>query len=540
MRRPLAWRVLAMALLVGALAALSRCAPHPHGARSGDEAVLRRGNGPEPESLDLHRARSEAALTILRDLYEGLTAIGSDGSPQLAAAQAYEVSADGLHYVFHLRAQARWSNGDALVAEDFVAAWQRLCDPHTAAQYAQLLEPIAGAAAIAAGQAPAASLGAHAADAATLEVDLARPTPYFLALLAHPATFPLHRASLAALGRGFAKPGKLISNGAFVLTRWDFGSHVVARRNPRYWNAAATKIAAVEYYSSNDPSAELAAFRSGSLDVTAGIPAAQFGWIQANLPQQLQLAPQLAVYYLGLNLRTVPFAASVPLRRALSMVIDREALTAQVTAAGEIPAYSFVPPATRDYTPQLPEYAGWPLSQRIAAARTLLAAAGGAGALPPLELRYNSGELHQRIAVAVAAMWKQALGVTVTLHAEEFKVLLEDIDRGTDTPIFRASWLADYDDAYSFLQLLSSGFGINLPRYTNPEYDRLLRAAGEVRSAAERRQLLESAERTMLADQPVIPLYFYRAKHLVSTHVHGWQRNVMNVSYSRLLSKDAP
>ena len=525
------------------LAALAGLAAVMIGRRSHDPpppqaVILRRGNGAEPETLDPHGARSEAALTLLRDLYEGLTEIGPDGAPQLAAADQCVISENGMTYRFHVRAGARWSNGERLVAEDFASAWRRLVDPRTGAQYSQLLASVQGATQIAAGVADPSTLGAHALDSATLVVQLTRPTPYFLALLAHPATFPINRPSLAQHGRGFAKPGVMVSNGAFVLTRWDFGSHLVATRNRYYWNDAATRVDGVEYYSITEPAAELRAFRSGALDVTSTIPGAQFAWIKQHMGRELHVAPQLGVYYLGLNLRHAPFDKSIALRRALSMVIDRDRLVQAVTGTGELPAYSFVPSQTFNYSPPLPEYAGWSMPRRIAQARRLLADAGMLQAPPPIELRYNSNELHGRIAVAVAGMWKEALGVDTILRAEEFKVLLQDIDRGDVTQVFRASWLADYDDAYGFLQVLQSGFGINLPHYSNATYDDLLvRAANEV-DAGRRRALLQDAERIMIADQPLIPLYFYVAKHLVSPQVRGWRDNPENVVYSKELSKD--
>jgi oligopeptide transport system substrate-binding protein len=511
--------------------------------RPGDAApesalILRRGNGAEPESLDPHAARSEAALTILRDLYEGLTEIGPDGAPVLAAADQCAISPDGTTYRFHLRELGVWSNGEPVVAEDFAAAWRRLVDPRTGAQYAQLLAPVEGADAITSGLAAPATLSAHALDASTLEVRLRRPTAYFLSLLAHPATFPINRSVLERHGRSFAKPGVMVSNGAFALTRWDFGSHLVAVRNRRYWNDAATRVDGVEYYSISEPAAELRAFRSGALDLTSTIPGAQFGWIKQHLGQELRVAPQLGVYYLGLNLRRAPLAGSRALRQALSLVIDRERLVQTVTGTGETAAYTFVPAHTFNYSPPVPDYAGWPMAQRIALARRLLAETGMLQSPPALELHYNSGELHGRIAVAVAAMWKEALGVSTTLQAEEFKVLLQDIDRGDRVQVFRASWLADYDDAYSFLQVLQSGFGINLPRYSNAAYDALLARAANEGDPARRRTLLQDAEQVMLSDQPLIPLYFYVAKHLVSGRVKGWRDNAMNVVYSKQLAKD--
>jgi oligopeptide transport system substrate-binding protein len=454
----------------------------------------------------------------------------------LAAADQCAISADGVTYRFHLRPQARWSNGEPLDAEDFAAAWRRLVDPGTHAQYARLLAPVQGAEAITAGLAAASTLGVHAVDSATLVVTLARPTPYFLGVLAHPATFPINRRVLAQHATGFAKPGVMVSNGAFVLTRWDFGSHLVAVRNRRYWNDAATHIDGVEYYSITEPAAELRAFRSGALDVTSTIPGAQFAWIKQHLGGELHVAPQLGVYYLGLNLRQAPFARSPQLRQALSLAIDRERLVQAVTGSGESAAYTFVPAEIHNYSPPVPEYASWPMPRRIARARELLADAGMLQSPPTIELSYNSGELHSRIAVAVAGMWKQALGVDTTLHAEEFKVLLQDIDRGDVTQVFRASWLADYDDASSFLQVLQGGARLNLPRYANTEYDDLLARAADEADAGRRRALLENAERIMIADQPLIPLYFYVAKHLVSARVQGWRDNALNVVYSKQLA----
>jgi oligopeptide transport system substrate-binding protein len=235
-------------------------------------------------------------------------------------------------------------------------------------------------------------------------------------------------------------------------------------------------------------------------------------------------------------LRKPPFAKSRELRQALSLVIDRERLVHSVTGGGEAAAYTFVPPETFDYTPPVPEYAVWPMPRRIQRAQQLLREAGMERNPPSIELRYNSGELHNRIAIAVAQMWKDALGIDATLREEEFKVLLQDIDRG-DATVFRASWLGDYNDAYGFLQVLQGGFGINMPHYSNRAYDDLLERASNDGDAGARRVLLQNAEALMLADQPLIPLYFYVSKHLVDARIRGWQDNAMNIVYSKNLAK---
>ena len=507
-----------------------------------DRTTLRRGNGPEPDTLDPQRARTDAAFNILRDLFEGLTAVGPAGNAVPAAAETWTVSADGLEYTFRLRENLRWSNGDPLRAADFVAGLRRLVEPATASPYAQVLEPVQNAAAIIRGEQTPDALGVSAPDDRTVVIRLQNPAPYLLGLLAQPGTFPVHGPSLAQHGAEHARPGRLVSNGAFALTDWIVGSHVVAERNRHYRNDAATQLDKVHYLHHSDAGTEFRQYRAGEIDVTYIVPPQQFAWIQANLPGELHVAPQLSVYYYGFNLDRPPFKDNPDLRRALSLAIDRERLTTAVTGVGEAPAYGWVPRGVADYTPQQFDYAAQPYAERVAEARELYRKAGYSAERPlRSEIRYNSGEVHNRLAVAIAAMWKEALGVETTLYAEEFRALLQSIQSGTETEVFRSSWVGDYNDAYSFAQLLQSGFGINLTGYSNPQYDSLLAAATREPDPARRRALLEEAERLMLADHPVLPLYFYVNKHLVKPYVRGWTDNVMNVQYSKdLRLADSP
>jgi len=506
-------------------------------ATAGATTVLRRGNGPEPDTLDPQRARTDSALHILRDLFEGLTAVGADGAPVPAAASSWDISADGLAYTFHLRDGLRWSNGDPLVAADFVAGMQRLVDPATASQYAQMLEPVVAAVDIVQGRRPVTELGVTATDDDTLVMHLATPTPYLLGLVAHPSTFPVHRPSLAANGSEFTRPGRLVSNGAFVLEEWIIGSHVAVRRNPRYWNDATNAIDRVRYVHLADPTSEFRQYRAGQLDITSAVPNQEFAWIKANLPGELHIAPQLSTYYYGFNLSRPPFKDNPGLRRALSLVIDRDKLTSAVTGLGEAPAYGWVARGVANYTPQTFDYASRPYAERVREARELYKAAGYSAARPlEVEIRYNSGEVHNRIAVAIASMWKEALGIETTLYAEEFRALLQTIQARKETQVFRSSWVGDYNDAYSFAQTLQSDFGINLTGYANPRYDELLDHAVHEAELGRRRAWLEQAERLMLADHPLLPIYFYVNKHMVKPRVQGWTDNVMNVQYSKALT----
>ena len=503
-------------------------------ATKADTTTLKRGNGPEPDTLDPQRARTDGAFNILRDVFEGLTAVGPDGSAVPAAAASWTVTPDGLEYMFHLRDGLRWSNGDRLVAGDYVAGMRRLVDPATASPYAQILEPVVNATEITRGEKPASELGVAAPDDRTVVIRLRNPAPYLLGLLAQPGTFPVHGPSLAANGAEFARPGKMLSNGAFVLEDWVLGSHVVIRRNRNYWNDAATRLESVHFVHHADVGTEFRQYRAGELDITYVVPQQQFTWIRQNMPSELHISPQLSVYYYGFNLTRPPFKDQPGLRRALSLVIDRDKLTSAVTGLGEAPAYGWVPDGTADYTSQKFDYAARPYAERLAEARELYRKAGYSADKPlEVEIRYNTGEVHNRLAVAVAAMWKEALGVKTTLYAEEFRALLQSVQARTDTQVFRSSWVGDFNDAYTFLQLLQTGFGINLTGYSNPRYDALLAEATRQPDPARRRALLEESERVMLADTPVLPLYFYVNKHLVKPYVQGWHDNVMNVQYSK-------
>jgi oligopeptide transport system substrate-binding protein len=519
--------------------ALCACSDHSGSTSKGGappRAVLMRGNGPEPDSLDPQRARATESQTVLRDVCEGLTTLAKDASPAPGVAKEWSVSADGRTYTFKLRDDARWSNGDRVVGADFVAGLRRLVDPQTASQYAQIIDTVVNAGDIIVGKKPADSLGVSAPDDATVIVQLVAPTAYLPALLAHPSTCPVHRPTLAAHPNDSARPGVMVSNGAFTLKEWVPGLHILLERNRRYWNDAATRLDAVEYFQIADENAELTRFRAGQLHLTAVVPRGQFEWIKTNLGSQLHISPQLTTYYYGFNLAKPPFKNQPDLRRALSEVIDRERLAQMVLRVGEIPAYGWVPPGVHNYTAQSFDYAHTPIAARMAEARRLYARAGYSAAKPlHFELRYNAGEVHERLAVAIASMWKEALGVDVQLSAVEFKSLLQDIDRG-DVEMFRSSWVGDYNDAYTFLQYLKSDFGINLPHYKSGSYDGLLiRAAAEV-DDAKRRDLLQQAEVVALHDHALLPLYFYVNKRLVKPEVAGWYDNVMNVVYSKDLA----
>ena len=516
------------------------CARAPEAPVSGSEAVVVRGAGPEPDSLDAQKARSFEAQSILRDLCEGLTTLDKDARVAPGIARSWSASRDGLTYTFDLRQNTLWSNGDRLVAADFVAALRRLVDPATGSAYAQYIDVIANASDIVAGRSSVDTLGVTAPDDSTVVISLATPAPYLPTLLSHPSTCPVHRPTLQQHPDSLARPGTMVGNGAFLLKEWVPGAYILAVRNHHYWRDEATRLEGVRYLLIPDENAELARYRGGELQVTFTVPRGQFDWIRAHLAGELHVAPQLSTYYYGFNLRRAPFKDQPKLRRALSLVIDRDKLALLVLRVGELPAYGWVPPGIDNYTSQSFDYAELPMTTRIAEAQRLYRESGYSRDKPlKFELRYNAGEVHTKLALAIASMWKEALGAEVGLTQVEFKSLLQDIDRG-DVEMFRSSWVGDYNDAYTFAQVLKSDFGVNLPHYQSSRYDALLRSAALQQDPLLRGALFEEAERVMLADHPLLPLYFYVNKHLVKPEVLGWYDNVMNVVYSRDLALGSP
>jgi len=494
--------------------------------------VLRKANGTEPQTLDPHRAEDVSSANILRDLYEGLVLTGAEG-PRPGVAERWEISADGLRYVFHLRPTARWSNGDAVVAEDFVAGMRRTVDPATGSNYGMILAPIAEAEAILAGQAKPETLGIHALDAHTLEIRLKAPTPYFLSLLTHSTTYPIHRPSLAEFGERFTRPGNLVSNGAYQLSEAVVQSHITLSRNPHYWDNAHTRIDKVRYSAIEDASSEFKRYRAGEVD-WGSVPTADFAWAKANLGEELHIHPYLGVYFYGLNLTRTPFKDAPALRRALTLAVDREILTEKITRGGEIPAYGWVPPGLPGYEQATPDHALWTREARFAEAKRLYAEAGYSAEHPlKVEIRYNTQEDNRKIAVAVAQMWKQVLGVETTLFNEEWKVFLQNRKQKQVTQVFRSGWIGDYADPYTFLELLHSRHGINDSGYANPAYDALLARISALPGGPERDALMHDAEVTMLADDPVMPLFFYVSKTLIKPWVKGYRPNIMNQHYTK-------
>ncbi|HHJ20291.1 MAG TPA: peptide ABC transporter substrate-binding protein [Gammaproteobacteria bacterium] len=501
-------------------------------------AELHRGNGAEPETLDIHKSSGVTEANIQRDLFEGLVTEAADGQLIPGAAESWKISADARTYLFKLREDGHWSNGDPVVAEDFVYAIQRALNPKTASEYNFILWPIKNAEAFSKGEIQDIhQLGIRALSPNQLEIQLTTPVPYFLSLLTHHMAYPLLKKVLEQHGTHWTRPGKLISNGPYQLTEWVPQSHIKLEKNPHYRDAEKISLDRVIYYPSENQNTAMKRFRAGALDITDDVPSDQIRWVKKNLPEAFHNSPYIGTYYYAFNLQRAPFKNHPQLREALSLAIDRDILTEKVTRAGEIPAWSWVPPGILNYQQQPHPAQKLDRKTREAQARALYKKSGYSKNKPlEVELLYNTSENHKKIAIAIAAMWKKVLGVKTRFRNEEWKVYLSS-RKQRDFTVIRAGWIGDYNDAYNFLSLFKSDVGeMNPSGYKNPKFDQLIKQAETENNQKKRAELMQQAEKVLLADTPILPIYFYTTQHLVSPKVQGWKDNIMDIHPSRFLS----
>ena len=422
-----------------------------------------------------------------------------------------------------------------MAAEDFVRGLRRAVDPASQSPNAALLEMIEGARAVIAGRAPIEAFGVRAIDPSTVEITLYAPAPYFPAILANPIAYP--RFSGANPPDGPAERPPLVSNGAYRLAKWTPGSGISLVRNPHYWDAANVAIPGVEYVVIADSNAELTRYRAGQLDMTSFVPSQQLDTLRALRPAELQLKAQLAVVYYAFNLSHAPFQNAGGLREALSLVIDREQLVAGVLRGGQVPAYRFVPPGIPGYEGASYAWRTDTHASRLAHARSLYRDAGYSAARPlRLRLLCPEDDTLRKVALAVASMWHEALGVEATPVFLEYRAFLAAREQRGEWDVISHGWNADFPDPGNFLDIFASGSPQNDARLKDPDFDRLLAAVAGEADGARRLELLAGAEARLLDDYAVAPIYYAVSRRLVSPRIAGAVLSPMNHNYSKYLS----
>ena len=525
-------RLSMVAALSAVVSASAFAAVIPAGTQLHPTQTLIRNNGSEPETLDPALAESVGANNLTRDLFEALTAVDGEGKTVPGVAESWKQT-NSTTWVFKLRPNAKWSNGDAVTAEDFVYGIRRFVDPKTASTYAATFGTfLLNGKDIVAGKKPAAEIGVKALDKLTLEVKTAFPVSFFPSVMSNNNLGPVHKASLEKNGKDWTKPGKLVSNGAYVLKDWQVNNKVVIEKNPQYWDAANVQLTKVTYLPIEDGYADVKLYESGENEWVYQLPPGTYEKYKAQYPKEIRNAPMLGLRYYSYQTQN-PVFKDVRVRKALSMVLDRDILAKRVTADGQTPAYDVMVAGVdgADVTPY--DWANWPMDKKVAEAKKLLAEAGvKPGA--KFSFSYNTSEYHKKMAIFAASEWKTKLGLNIETESMEFKVLLKKRHDG-EFQMARNGWIADYNDATTFLALIRCDSDQNNNFNCNRAAEDIINKGVMETDLTKRKALLTQAANLIMEDYPIIPLVQYSLPRLVKSYVGGYS---LTNSQDRFRSKD--
>ncbi|EOF6510931.1 oligopeptide ABC transporter substrate-binding protein OppA [Salmonella enterica] len=515
-------------IAAGILAALmaasaANAADVPAGVQLADKQTLVRNNGSEVQSLDPHKIEGVPESNVNRDLFEGLLISDVEGHPSPGVAEKWE-NKDFKVWTFHLRKNAKWSDGTPVTASDFVYSWQRLADPNTASPYASYLQygHIANIDDIIAGKKPATELGVKALDDHTFEVTLGEPVPYFYKLLVHPSVSPVPKSAVEKFGDKWTQPANIVTNGAYKLKNWVVNERIVLERNPQYWDNDKTVINQVTYLPISSEVTDVNRYRSGEIDMTYNnMPIELFQKLKKEIPNEVRVDPYLCTYYYEINNQKAPFN-DVRVRTALKLALDRDIIVNKVKNQGDLPGYSYTPPFTDGAKLVEPEWFKWSQKKRNEEAKKLLTEAGFTADKPlTLDLLYNTSDLHKKLAIAVASIWKKNLGANVKLENQEWKTFLDTRHQGA-FDVARAAWCADYNEPTSFLNTMLSDSSNNTAHYKSPAFDKLIADTLKVTDDAQRSELYAKAEQQLDQDSAIVPVYYYVNARLVKPWVGGY------------------
>jgi oligopeptide transport system substrate-binding protein len=519
-------------LAAAALAAGVHAAVIPPGVQLNATQTLIRNNGSEPETLDPANAESVGANNIMRDLFEGLTANDASGHIIPGAAESWK-QVNPTTWVFKLRANGKWSNGDPVTAQDFVYGIRRFLDPKTASTYATTFGIFfENGLEVAQGKKPPTALGVKAIDKLTVELKTAGPVPFLPSLVSNNNLGAVHEPTVKKFGKEWVKPGNMVTNGAYMLKEWAVNSKVVIEKNPNYWDAKNVTLERVTYLPIEDENAETKLFEAGQLEWTNQLPPGTFEKFKAQYPKEIRNQPIIGLRYYSFQTQNPAFK-DVRVRKAMTMVIDRDILAQKVTADGQSPAYDVVVKGTIGEDVGSYDWATWPMAKRVEEAKKLLAEAGVKPGTK-YTLSYNTSEYHKKMAIFAQSEWKTKLGLNIEMEAMEFKVLLKKRHDGT-FQIARNGWLADYNDATTFLALVRCDSDQNNNFNCNREAEKLITEGSNQVDMEKRRVLFTKAAKMIMDDYPIVPLLQYSLPRLVKSYVGGY--SLENVQ-DRYRSKD--
>ncbi|MFC5498204.1 peptide ABC transporter substrate-binding protein [Caenimonas terrae] len=531
-KRPTLGLLLSSLPLWLALVLPAQAAVIPPGTQLHPTQTLIRNNGSEPETLDPALAESVGANNLTRDLFEALTANDSNGKTVPGVAESWKQT-DPVTWVFKLRQNAKWSNGDSVTAHDFVYGIRRFVDPKTASTYASTFGVfLANGKDVALGKKPPVEIGIKAIDKYTLEVKTAFPVSFLPSLMSNNNLGPVHQGALEKFGKDWTKPGNLVSNGAYVLKAWQVNSKIVLEKNPMYWDAKNVQLTQVTYLPVEDGNADVKLYESGENEWVYQLPPGTYEQYKKQFPTEIRNAPMIGLRYYSFQTQSPAFK-DVRVRKALSMVLDRDILAQRITVDGQAPAYGLIVKGVEGADVTQYDWATWPMARRVSEAKALLQQAGVKPGTK-FTFSYNTSEYHKKMAIFAASEWKTKLGLNVELEAMEFKVLLKKRHDGT-FEMARNGWLADYNDATSFLALVRCDSDQNNNFNCNRKAEDLIIQGTAQTDQAKRKALLTQASRMIMEDYPIIPLLQYSLPRLVKSWVGGY--SLLNAQ-DRFRSKD--
>lgn len=516
--------LIALGIMTALAGNLAMAATVPAGVDLAAKQELVKGNGDEVQSLDPHKIEGVPESNVSRDLLEGLVISDTQGHPIPGVAESWE-NKDGKVWTFHLRKNAKWSNGEPVTAQDFVYSWQRLADPKTASPYASYLQygHLENIDDIIAGKKSPDTLGVKALDANTLQVTLSEAVPYFFKLLIHPSMSPVYKPAVDKFGEKWTQPENWVGNGAFKLQAHVINERIVVVRNPDYWDNANTKLDKVTFLPiSSEVSDVNRYFSNDGSDMTYNnMPIELFKKLQRDNPKELHVDPYLCTYYYEINNQKAPFT-DPRVREALKLGLDRDIMVNKVLAQGQLSAYSYTPPATDGANLTKPEWFSWSQDKRNAEAKKLLAEAGYTADKPlTFELLYNTSDLHKKLAIAASSIWKKNLGVNIKLNNQEWKTFLDTRHQG-NFDVSRAAWCADYNEPSSFLNTMISDSSSNTAHYKSAAFDKVMADSAKASDEKSRSDLYAKAEQILDKDSAIVPVYYYVNARLVKTYVGGY------------------
>jgi oligopeptide transport system substrate-binding protein len=489
-------------------------------------------NGAEPQSLDPAILSGQADMRVAQGVFEGLTQFDpKTGRAIPGLAERWEISPDGCTYTFHLRSNLVWSTGEPITADDVVYSWIRALNPATASEYAGQLFFLKNAQDFTDGKIKdPTQVGVHAADPLTVRVELNHPTPFFSDICAIPVTSMVPRQTIEKYGDRWLMAKPLPVSGAYDLVYWRLNDKIRLRKNPRYWNAANTQSDLIDILPVGSANAALSLYERGEADIVWDAALIPAGLLDVLLKRpDFHTFICLDTYFFRFNVTRKPFD-DPRVRQALALAVDKERIVKKITQGGEQPASHLVPAGTANYTS--PEGLGYDPAR----ARKLLAHAGypGGQGFPRFQYMFNASagggsKIHEKIAVELQQMWRDQLGIQMDLRQMEWAAYL-NAQSQLDYDLSRSGWVADYNDANTFLGLFTSNDGYNRTGWKNAQYDDLVQRANQEPDLKAREKLFQRAETILVRDEvPIVPVYFYVGINYYDTNrIQGIYPNVLD------------